>query len=179
MTPPVLYHKLTKANLNPHALDAFERRQEVNRSWRNVAGEWRVVTQPFVDDWSLEKKRRVAQELLIASEQGGIVHGAFVGRAVIGFIYVSTQPFGSAGQYLELNNMQVSAPYRGQGIGRTLFQLACQDARGLQAKKLYLSAQSSEETQAFYRALGCVLAMEIDQTIAANEPFDVQLEYVL
>ena len=46
-------------------------------------------------------------------------------------------------------------------------------------KKLYIFAHSSKESQAAYKALGCVPAEEIIPWIADEEPFDVQLEYVL
>ncbi len=47
------------------------------------------------------------------------------------------------------------------------------------ADKLYISAHSSKESQAAYRALGCSFAEEINEKLAAAEPFDVQLEYRL
>lgn len=47
------------------------------------------------------------------------------------------------------------------------------------AKKLYISAHSSEETQAFYKALGCVEAKEYNSKLVAEEPCDCQLEYSL
>ena len=52
-------------------------------------------------------------------------------------------------------------------------------ARSLGVEKLYISAHSSKESQAAYRALGCVLAQEVDAKRAANEPCDVQMEYDL
>lgn len=75
--------------------------------------------------------------------------------------------------------MQVSRPWRAQGMGKQLFGLACAVARALDVRKLYISAQPSEETQAFYRELGCVEAQEIDPVSAEREPLDVPLEYVL
>ena len=47
------------------------------------------------------------------------------------------------------------------------------------AKKLYISAHSSKESQAAYKALGCVYATEIIPWIAEEEPYDVQMEYIL
>jgi len=44
---------------------------------------------------------------------------------------------------------------------------------------LYISAHSSKENQAAYKALGCVHAKEINPKLAEEEPCDVQLEYVL
>ena len=42
-----------------------------------------------------------------------------------------------------------------------------------------ISGHSSKESQAAYRALGCTPAEEINASLAAEEPFDVQLEYRL
>ena len=63
--------------------------------------------------------------------------------------------------------------------GKALFYQACEEARRLGADKLYISAHSSKENQAAYKALGCVHAKEINPKLAEEEPCDVQLEYVL
>ena len=63
--------------------------------------------------------------------------------------------------------------------GKRLFELGCDSARGLKAEKLYISAHSSKESQAAYKALGCVHAEEINRKLAEEEPCDVQMEYVL
>ena len=47
------------------------------------------------------------------------------------------------------------------------------------ADKLYISAHSSKESQAAYRALGCTPAEEVNEGLAAAEPYDVQMEYKL
>ena len=50
-------------------------------------------------------------------------------------------------------------------MGRTgdvFFYQACEEARRLGADKLYISAHSSKENQAAYKALGCVHAKEIN-----------------
>ena len=49
----------------------------------------------------------------------------------------------------------------------------------LGAKKLYISAHSSKESQEAYRRLGCIEAQEVNMEIAQNEPFDIQMEYQL
>lgn len=66
-----------------------------------------------------------------------------------------------------------------QGIGRLLVSAICDAARVLGAEKLYISAHSSKESQAAYRALGCIHAQEIDAAHAAAEPCDVQMEFDL
>lgn len=69
---------------------------------------------------------------------------------------------------------------RRQGIGRLLFREAVSAAARMGAEKLYISAHSAAETQAFYRGLGgCLDAREILQFHADKEPYDCQLEYLL
>ncbi len=64
-------------------------------------------------------------------------------------------------------------------IGKKLFSIMCEEAKEKGAKKLYISAHSSEETQGFYKTLGCVEAKEYNSKLVAEEPCDCQLEYSL
>jgi len=98
---------------------------------------------------------------------------------LLGYITVGTEKIGTEKQYVQLVTFQISKPYRGMGVGRRLFEKAADVAKECGAKKLYISAHSSKESQAAYKALGCVYATEIIPAIADEEPFDVQLEYVL
>ena len=106
-------------------------------------------------------------------------YGAFDGGQIIGFAIVSHRIFGTASRYVQLVCFQISEEYRRQGIGRKLFSMACEETRRLGAEKLYISAHSSKESQAAYRALGCTPAEEVNEELAAAEPFDVQMEYRL
>ena len=47
------------------------------------------------------------------------------------------------------------------------------------AKKLYISAHSAVESQAFYQRMGCVKALEYNRCHVDADPFDCQLECVL
>ena len=105
--------------------------------------------------------------------------GAFDGERIIGFATVSHRIFGASARYVQLVCFQISEEYRRHGIGRKLFSMACEEARRLGADKLYISAHSSKESQAAYRALGCTPAEEVNEGLAAAEPFDVQMEYRL
>ena len=44
------------------------------------------------------------------------------------------------------------------------------------AKKLYISAHSAVESQAFYKSMGCVEAKVYNQKHVEDEPYDCQLE---
>ena len=141
-------------------------------------GEWKLLPIAFTEDWELPRLREEAADILRAIDEGNPVIGAFDGAQVVGYARLGER-LGSRGQYIELVGYHVSAPYRRQGIGRWLFHAACDAARALGAEKLYISAHSSKESQAAYRALGCVPAEEADPVRMEKEPSDVQMEYIL
>ena len=64
-------------------------------------------------------------------------------------------------------------------FGKSLFRRSADWAKVHGAKKLYISAHSSLESQAFYAAMGCVEAEEYDPVHVENEPGACQLEFVL
>ncbi|MGN0693016.1 MAG: GNAT family N-acetyltransferase, partial [Oscillospiraceae bacterium] len=170
----ISYSKLTKDNFNDHSLDGFIRHQEVRECWRKVNGEWTLQPIEFTEDWDSFVLREKAAEIIGFIGSKGFAYGAFSDDKIVGFITVSDSLFGSNKQYAELVLFQVSEPFRGRGIGRRLFELACEEARSIGVQRLYISAHSSKESQAAYRRLGCTEAEEVNKEIAENEPFDVQ-----
>lgn len=180
MSDTITYLLLTEKNFNENSLDEFLRHQEVKECWRkNGDNEYVLVKNEYVEDRDLDRRKEVAREILSKIAENGFAYGAFCDGKVVGYILVSKEFFGSSQQYIELLMYHVSEPYRRRGIGKELFKLACGTAKELGAEKLYISAHSSKESQAAYRKLGCTEAVEINQTIAENEPCDVQMEYVL
>ena len=65
---------------------------------------------------------------------------------------------------------------RHQGIGEKLFSEAKRWAKNNGGKKLYISAHSAVESQAFYRKMGCVEAALYNKEHVEQEPYDCQLE---
>lgn len=176
----ITYLFLMENNFNEDSLDDFMRHQEVKECWRkNCDNEYSLVPNEYVEDWDLNKRKEVARGILNRIAGKGFAYGAFSEGKVVGYILVSNEFFESSHQYIELLMYHVSEPYRGRGIGKELFKLACVTAKEIGAKKLYISAHSSKESQAAYRKLGCIEAVEINQAIAENEPFDVQMEFAL
>ncbi len=173
------YEKLNEENFHACSLDDFVRHQQIRECWRNVEGKWMLVPLSFEENWSVEQCRKIAAEVAAHMEKDQTAVGAFDKEKVIGFITVSHNLFGNTAKYAELVCFQVSEPYRGMGIGKALFYRACEEAKGLGADKLYISAHSSKESQAAYKALGCVPAKEINRKLAEEEPCDVQMEYSL
>ncbi|MCI9178870.1 MAG: GNAT family N-acetyltransferase [Lachnospiraceae bacterium] len=84
--------------------------------------------------------------------------------------------FGDEQRYCDLSSIHISEDMRNKGIGRTLFLAAKEWAKQKGAKKLYISAHSAVESQAFYQSMGCVEAEVYNQKHVENEPYDCQLE---
>lgn len=170
------YRELKCNEINRELFSGFIRRQVVNDCWRCVDGEWVIKSEPFVDDWSEEDYPFLVKCLRNTVTSGGVVYGAFDGGVLKGFASVEPQLFGGEQKYLDLSSIHVSEDMRGRGIGRGLFTRACGWAREHGAEKLYISAHSAVESQAFYKAMGCVEAEVYNQEHVRAEPFDRQLE---
>ena len=170
---------LTLSDLPPALLDTFERRQVVQNAWRKVDGKWAIIPAPFVDDWSAQERRNIVQNLRHIIEDGGAVFGALQQGKLLAFAAMSGKLLGEEKQYADLLELHTDNRYRRMGLGRALFERCAAWARKKGAQKLYISAHSAEESQAFYRSLGCVDAIWISREHVSQEPFDCQLEYSL
>ena len=160
---------LSETNFCLESLDLYNRKQDVNKVYRRIDGEYVLVECRYTEDWDLNKKRSVAQQI---SSDEYITYIALDNDRVVGFIGLLKQ---LKGRYMILDMMQVSSECRGQGIGRRLFEAGKEEARKSGAQALYISACSSEETIAFYRAMGSELASNPIKEIAEEEPFDLQM----
>lgn len=175
----IIYKELEKNEINIELFSSFNRYQEVNKCWRKENGEWVLKEISFNEQWGIDEYKYLVKCLQNTLETGGIVFGAFHNNVLVGFASIENQFFGSEKEYLQLSSIHISYKSRGMGIGKKLFHNMCQKSKEKGAKKLYISAHSSEETQAFYKILGCVEAIEYNAKLVAEEPFDCQLEYNL
>ncbi len=160
---------LSESNFNENSLDNYVRTQEVKKVYRKQGEEYVLVEMPYVEDWSLEKKRSVAKDI---SSKEYISYIALDDDKVVGFIGLKKE---LVGNYMILDMMHTSAEYRGKGLGRRLFELGREAARKAGAKALYISACSSEETIAFYKAMGAVVTKDTIKEIEEDEPCDLQM----
>lgn len=165
----IVFELLTKGNMNENALDNYDRSQNVQKVYRKINNQYVLVNQEWIMDWSLERKRAVAKSLL---SKDCISFGAIDDGNIIGFASVEKE---MQGERIVLDMMQVTRKYRGQGIGKRLFQQAKEKAKEIGAKQLYISAFSSEETIEFYKSRGCEITDQPIIKIAEDEPFDVQM----
>ena len=160
---------LSETNFCLESLDSYNRKQDVHKVYRRIDEEYTLIECNYTEDWDLNKKRSVAKQI---SSDDYITYIAVENDKVVGFIGLLRKLNGS---YMILDMMQVSSECRGQGVGRRLFEAGKAEARKAGAEALYISACSSEETIAFYRAMGSSLASNPIKEIAEAEPFDLQM----
>lgn len=160
---------LSPENFPVGALDAYERKQQVQRVYRKTGTGYALVEHPYTEDWTSEQKRSVEGVL---RGKRHLTYLALDNGRVAGFISLKRIPVNG---FLIVDQMQVSAPYRGQGIGRRLFEMGIAEAKKAGVQGLYISACSSEETIAFYRAMGAELTDVPIRELAEAEPFDLQM----
>jgi ribosomal protein S18 acetylase RimI-like enzyme len=175
----IKYQKLSVADIQPDMLNNFNRYHKVTKSWRKQNCEWILVDNHYIENWDNAKKSSLSKEFEGVLEFGGFVFGAYDKHKLIGFCCLDGHLTGSKKQYLQVIHLQVSYEYRRRGIGKSLFKMCVDSARKCACTKLYISANSSEEAQAAYRAMGCTYAEEIIPELFEAEPFDVHMEYVL
>lgn len=172
----VQYRELYADEIDRELFQNFIRHQKVTDCWRKEDGEWVVQSAPFIDDWSEADYQTLIACLKNTVLTGGFVYAAFCGSTLKGFLSVESALFGGEQKYLDLTSIHVSEDMRGQGIGKSLFTAAMNWAKEHGAEKLYISAHSAVESQAFYRAMGCVEAQVYSQNHVEAEPYDCQLE---
>lgn len=152
-------------------LDEFDRTQKVRRVYVNENGKCVLKDRIWTMDWSLEHKREVAADL---QSDDYIAYAAWENERIIGFVSAVKR---LVGDRMVLDIIQVDRPFRGQGIGRKLWNLAVAEAENAGAKELYISACCSEETVNFYKAMGAVPTNDPIPEIAEAEPYDIQMVY--
>ncbi len=172
----IQYRSLEENELNRDLFQYFIRRQTVTKCWRREQGQWVVKDAPFIDDWSEQDYEMLLGCLKNTIRTGGFVYAFFLHGRLKGFVSVEPGLFGGTNRYLDLSSIHVSQDMRGQGVGAELFEAAKDWARQQGAGKLYISAHSAVESQAFYKKMGCVEAQLYHKDHVENEPFDCQLE---
>jgi len=112
-------------------------------------------------------------------DDGGWFFGLFDDHRLAGVAVLGSRLVGKRPRMLQLEFLHVSSPYRHQGLGKPLFNLAVAEARRRGAKWMYISATPSEHTIGFYLRLGCQVTLEPDPDLFELEPEDIRLEYDL
>ena len=151
--------------------------QFIGKAWREVDGTRQLAEINYQDPDFPEGYENHLEALKKTITSGGSALGAFEGGRLVGFCSVNPDIFGTKSKYVLLDQIFVSLEMRGKGVGKQLFLRSIEEARKFGAEKFYICAGSAEETIAYYRALGCVDAEEINSEFYEGDTRDMQLEY--
>ncbi|ANX14315.1 hypothetical protein ABE41_020055 [Fictibacillus arsenicus] len=179
MKNTIICKVLSLNDLHDTFLSEFNRYQVTNQVLYMENHQYKLKYDHFIDDWDDNKKAQVIHDLRICIDQGGRAIGAFDVSGLAGFANIDGCLFGTKTEYAELPYIHISSERRGCGIGKILFEKCCEEAKKLGARKLYIAAHPSVESQGFYKAMGCDGAVEINEKILSREPLDIQLEKIL
>lgn len=154
--------------------------QYIGRAWREVEGKRQLIEINYLDsDWPNGYQHHY-NNLRNTILSGGSAIGAFnCSNKLLGFATVNCLFFGKRYKYVLLDQLFITLEYRNRGIGKKLFMHSVNAAKEWNADKIYICAGSAEETIAFYLAIGCKEAEEINKVFYESDPRDFQLEYVL
>lgn len=172
----IIYRNLEADEICLALFKDFVRHQVVTKCWRREKGKWLIKDDSFIDDWTETDYQFLVSCLKNTIITGGFVNAAFYNDALKGFVSVEPGFFGGEEKYLDLSSIHVSEDMRGTGIGTKLFLSAKDWAERKGADKLYISAHSAVESQAFYKRMGCVEAEFYHQEHVEREPYDCQME---
>ncbi|MBR6522194.1 MAG: GNAT family N-acetyltransferase [Oscillospiraceae bacterium] len=161
---------LNENNFCHDSLDSFSRYQIVEYEYRLIRGELQLRHNPVIDDWSAERKREKAAEILSGQH---IVYGAVDGNRIVGIILLCLELDHNR---MIIDSFHVSADKRRCGIGRKLFEAAKKEAKKRGAAALYVSASPAQETIDFYVAMGFKVSSNPIEAYADDEPCDIQME---
>ncbi len=158
----------------------IDRREVIDNIYYLVDGE--LVLRPEHYDmqgWPPGEAELYTPLMLDCFDRRGWFYGLFDGERLVAAVVLESKFIGPRHDLLQLKALHVSRDYRGQGLGRRLFERAKAEARSRGAKGLYISATPSEHTIQFYLRLGCVPTSTPDPDLYALEPGDIHLECAL
>ena len=161
---------LNENNFYHNSLDSFSRYQIVEYEYRLVNGVLQLYHNPFIDDWSAERKREKANEILSGKH---IVYGAVDENRIVGIILLCLELDHNR---MIIDSFHVSADKRRQGIGMNLFNTAKKEAMKQGATALYVSASPTQETIDFYTVIGFKVSLNPIESYVNDEPCDIQME---
>lgn len=172
----IIYRKLTLEECE--RINEMNPSQYIGKAWREVNGKRQLVEINYQDlDWANGYEHHYSN-LKKAILNKGVAFGAFKsdGR-LLGFSTINPDFFGEKFNYVLLDQLFISLEYRNKGIGKKLFMLCADVAREWNSDKIYICAGSAEETIAFYFAIGCNEAVEINKDLYESDPNHYQLEF--
>jgi predicted N-acetyltransferase YhbS len=129
-----------------------------------------------VQGWPPGEPELYGPILLDCFDRGGTLYGAFEGGTLVGAMALESRFIGRNADQLQLKFLHIGQRHRRTGLGSMLFEKAVAEARELGARRLYISATTSENTIRFYLHRGCRVTNDVDTALFELEPEDIHLE---
>ena len=176
---------MTVQDLHIHMMDDYDEYQEITQEYRKrkLWRGYRVkkLRKPRVTQISDGGKNYIRHWFIpnvhLRQYYPGqpLVFAAFRRDQVVAFAIwdITSTEKGRMGQ-ARLYRLFVSRGCRRMGLGRRLFNLCAEAAKAEGAQRLFISANPTVETQAFYKSMGCVIAKK-----HSGPKKDIPLEYNL
>ena len=64
MSAEIHYQRLNADNFTGYSLDDFVRHQTVTECWRKIAGDWKLVSNIYEENWSQVQCREIAEDVV-------------------------------------------------------------------------------------------------------------------
>lgn len=161
--------RITDNNFNNSSLDSFDTKLHVIKEYRKENDKYKLLENEHVIEWSLEEKRQAAEKLKSTKY---ISFAALQGGEVIGFLSFEKEPVDNR---LIMDLFMVDAQYRGQDVGRKLFEAAIDEASELSADEIYISANPAEDLIAFYEDMEACVTDNPIKEMSDKDPLNIQM----
>ena len=169
---------LSPSELLPDTFTTFHHDQRWTKQWLLCNGECQLADISGHRTWNAEKRIWVSDYLTQQLLCGGPVIAAFDDETLIGFASLDGKISKEPIRYANLSMLFVDDRFQRRGIGRLLIAKIAEEARRLGAEKLFISSVPSDDTVAFYFAVGCRDAETVIPEFADAEkdrPLELQL----
>jgi GNAT superfamily N-acetyltransferase len=172
----IIYRKMTVEECEQ--INQMNPSQYIGKAWREADGKRKLVEINYQDlDWPNGYEYHF-NNLRNTILKDGVAWGVFDNSdRLLGFATINHNFFGEKFKYVLLEQLFITLEHRDKGIGKKLFKLCTETAKEWKAEKIYICAGSAEETIAFYFAIGCKEAVEINKALYESDPRDYQLEF--
>ena len=174
----VIYRKLTLEECE--YINQMDPSQYIGKAWREVDGKRQLIDINYQDcDWPNGYEYHISHLKETILNKGSAIGAFNKNNKLLGFATINPKLFGEKYNYVLLDQLFITSECRNKGIGKKLFMISANVAREWNADKIYICAGSAEETIAFYFAVGCKEAKEINKELYESDIRDFQLEFSL
>lgn len=144
--------ELSCEDLTTAFLNGFKHNQSWNKQWIKKNKSWLLQDCEISREWDKEKRKWIPTYLLEQISRGGTAIGAYIKDKLVGFCCVDGV---LRDGYANMTMLFVDDNYKRLCIGKKLFFAITEKAKMVGAEKLFISAIPSQDTVAFYIAMGC------------------------